>query len=142
MTGIYVWKVKNLIFEIRLTYIKYINCTFLFFAYQLSTLFSKHYLIYYICILFITSSLKKKYLYFARNRFLSIFFNSRTSTTIDLTCFADPIEVTIQFALKLLLSSQLQKGLSVLHFLSLLRKLSTSVIQMTWELIREHFYKD
>lgn len=47
----------------------------------------------------------------------------------SLTCFADPIQVTVQFTLELLLSSQLQEGLPVLHLLSLLRKLSTSVTE-------------
>lgn len=44
-----------------------------------------------------------------------------------LTCFADPIQVTVQFMLELLLSSQFEEGLPVLHLFSLLRKLSTSV---------------
>lgn len=73
-----------------------------------------------------------------RNEFRLIFFNSRVLSAIILTCFADPIEVTIQFALKLLLSSQLQEGLPVLHLFSLLRKLSTSVIQIIWQLTQEH----
>lgn len=61
---------------------------------------------------------------------------SRKGCTIDkryswhvdfLTCFADPIQVTVQFMLELLLSSQFQEGLPVLHLFPLLRKLSTSV---------------
>lgn len=89
---------------------------------------------------FIISSLKTAR-FFRRLRkkiFVQSFLIHLFLLAIELTCFADPIEITVQFALKLLLSSQLQEGLSVLHLLSLLRKLSTSVIQMTWQLIQEH----
>lgn len=57
--------------------------------------------------------------------------DNRCSWHVDfLTCFADPIQVAVQFMLELLLSSQFQEGLPVLHLLSLLRKLSTSVTKM------------
>lgn len=57
--------------------------------------------------------------------------DNRCSWYVDfLTCFADPIQITVQFMLELLLSSQFQEGLPVLHLFSLLRKLSTSVTQM------------
>jgi len=110
-------------------YIEYIFIfSQLFFSSIYSVLFLKHYFIHDVICFIISTRFPR----FSRNKFLFNLFNSRiSSTTIDLTCFADPIEVTIQFALKLLLSSQLQEGLPVLHFLSLLRKLSTSVIQMT-----------
>jgi len=44
-----------------------------------------------------------------------------------LTCFANPVDITIELPLKLLLPPKLEKGLAILHAFSLLGEFSASM---------------
>ena len=44
----------------------------------------------------------------------------------NITCFANPIHISIQFPFKLLLTTKLEKGLPILHTFSLFGKFSES----------------